>query len=163
MCEVSAWQHGARMTGAEETENRYDELKHWGVSMSMGKAFVVLMASAVLLGCGSSEPTADQASESAQHPVPQATADQAMTPRRMQMWADSCALCHVDGNAFATRVGNAEEWLPRLAKGHDALLQNTINGLNAMPPLGYCMACEADDFSAMISFMTTDIAAGDVQ
>jgi cytochrome c5 len=61
----------------------------------------------------------------------------------MQMWSRSCALCHVDGNAGAP---------------------HTVEGLNSMPPLGYCMACERDDFLAMIDFMTAGLApaaAGD--
>ena len=74
-------------------------------------------------------------------------------------WAQSCALCHVDGNAAAPRVGHSEEWQPRLAKGADQLLENTLHGLRDMPPLGYCMACERADFSAMIAFMTEGLGA----
>lgn len=77
--------------------------------------------------------------------------------RVMRMWSQSCALCHVTGNGGAPRVGNAEEWLPRLAQGEDALLKHTLEGLNDMPPLGYCMACERDDFVAMITFMTENL------
>jgi cytochrome c5 len=33
------------------------------------------------------------------------------------------------------------------------LLDHTVNGFNKMPPLGYCMACEAEDFRALIDFM----------
>lgn len=71
----------------------------------------------------------------------------------MQMWSRSCALCHVSGIAGAPRIGNAEEWQPRLAQGKEVLLTHTIEGFNAMPPLGYCMACEREDFIAMIDFM----------
>ncbi len=78
----------------------------------------------------------------------------------MQLWARSCALCHVDGNGGAPRVGNVEEWAPRLAQGPEVLLRHTLEGLGNMPPLGYCMACEEEDFSAMINFMTRGIAAG---
>ncbi len=76
-----------------------------------------------------------------------------LSPRTSQMWADSCALCHVDGNAGAPRVGRADEWASRLEQGEAALLSHTVEGLNDMPPLGYCMACERDDFLAMIRFM----------
>lgn len=74
-------------------------------------------------------------------------------PEVMRKWSRSCALCHVDGNAGAPRVGNAEEWQPRLAQGPDVLFDHTINGFNKMPPLGYCMSCEAADFQALIDFM----------
>jgi cytochrome c5 len=79
--------------------------------------------------------------------------------RAMALWARSCALCHIDGNAGAPRVGQAEEWGARLAQGRERLLKHTVEGLNSMPPLGYCMACERDDFLAMIDFMTADLAA----
>jgi len=78
--------------------------------------------------------------------------------RVMQMWSQSCALCHVDGTGGAPHVGNVDEWLPRLAQGEDALLTHTLEGLNNMPALGYCMACERDDFLAMINFMTAGIS-----
>ncbi|XOV85564.1 MAG: c-type cytochrome [bacterium] len=79
-----------------------------------------------------------------------------LTVRQMQMWAASCAQCHVDGNAGAPIVGIAEHWQPRLAQGMETLLRHTLEGLNSMPPLGYCMACEQDDFRAMIDFMSKD-------
>jgi len=79
--------------------------------------------------------------------------------RVMALWARSCALCHIDGNAGAPRVGQAEEWGPRLAQGRETLLKHTVEGLNSMPPLGYCMACEREDFLAMIDFMTANLAA----
>jgi cytochrome c5 len=74
-------------------------------------------------------------------------------PDVMRKWSRSCALCHVDGNGGAPRVGHAEEWQPRLAQGRDLLLDHTLNGFGKMPPLGYCMSCEAEDFRALIEFM----------
>jgi len=71
----------------------------------------------------------------------------------MRKWSRSCALCHVDGNAGAPRIGQAAEWQPRLAKGADVLLRHTIEGFNKMPPLGYCMSCEEADFRVLIDFM----------
>ena len=74
----------------------------------------------------------------------------------MRKWSRSCALCHVDGNAGAPRLGHPEEWQPRLAKGPEVLLRHTIEGFNKMPPLGYCMSCEEADFRALIDFMAGD-------
>ncbi|MDA8672349.1 c-type cytochrome [Gammaproteobacteria bacterium] len=72
----------------------------------------------------------------------------------MAKWARSCALCHITGEANAPVVGDTEEWQQRLQKGKAALLNNVVNGINSMPPLGYCMSCEAADFRVMIDFMT---------
>ena len=71
----------------------------------------------------------------------------------MQKWSRSCALCHVTGVAGAPRVGIADEWAPRLAGGKQMLMKHTIEGFNNMPPLGYCMSCEREDFASMIDFM----------
>jgi len=80
-----------------------------------------------------------------------------------ELWSRSCALCHVDGTAAAPRIGNTEDWQPRLAKGRDTLLRHTLEGFGQMPPLGYCMACERDDFLALIDFMTAGIAPESVR
>ena len=68
-------------------------------------------------------------------------------------WSRSCALCHVTGEAGAPIVGDTDEWRRRLQKGEDAILNNVLHGVNSMPPLGYCMACEISDFRAMIVYM----------
>ncbi len=84
----------------------------------------------------------------------------ALSARQSTLWAGSCAFCHVDGNAGAPRMGYRAEWAERLTQGEGVLLRNTLEGLNNMPPLGYCMACESDDFRAMIRFMTSSVKEG---
>ncbi len=71
----------------------------------------------------------------------------------MGKWARSCALCHLSGEAGAPVVGDTAEWQRRLAQGEETILRHTLEGYNSMPPLGYCMACEVDDFRAMIAYM----------
>ncbi len=97
-----------------------------------------------LVACDTTKPVAPSEPPS----EPEVVADTAM-----QKWTRSCALCHVNGEGGAPRMGVVEEWQPRLAQGKDVLLTHTIEGFNNMPPLGYCMACERDDFMAMIDLM----------
>jgi len=78
---------------------------------------------------------------------------EALTDTAMRKWSRSCALCHVDGEGGAPRVGAVEEWKPRLGQGREKLLEHTIQGYNNMPPLGYCMSCSEQDFSTIIEFM----------
>ncbi len=68
-------------------------------------------------------------------------------------WSRSCALCHTSGVGGAPKIGVSAEWAPRLAQGKAVLMTHTIDGFNDMPPLGYCMSCDRDDFSALIDFM----------
>ena len=81
----------------------------------------------------------------------------ALDPAVLAKWQTSCALCHIDGNGGAPRIQEPDDWNTRSNKSKDQLLQSTIEGLNNMPPLGYCMACEETDFVAMIDFMIGDL------
>ena len=71
----------------------------------------------------------------------------------MAKWSRSCALCHITGEAGAPVVGDTAEWQRRLEQGEEAIINNVVEGLNSMPPLGYCMACEVSDFRAMVAYM----------
>jgi cytochrome c5 len=75
-------------------------------------------------------------------------------PGMQAKWVRSCALCHVAGQGGAPRMGNREEWGPRVENGNALMMKHTLDGLNRMPPLGYCMDCELDDFAAMIKMMS---------
>ena len=93
-------------------------------------------------------------------PKKESTAASEVTPENVSAdldvtgkWAKNCALCHVSGVGGAPRLGFAEDWKPRLVKGRATLLLHTIEGHNNMPPLGYCMSCEEEDFVALIDFM----------
>jgi cytochrome c5 len=101
-----------------------------------------LLLSAALLALSTGPASAGDAAPAAQP-----------DPAVMRKWSRSCALCHVDGNGGAPRIGHPEEWRPRLAQGRDVLLEHTLDGIGNMPPLGYCMSCEASDFRALIDFM----------
>ena len=68
-------------------------------------------------------------------------------------WNRSCALCHINGEAGAPIIGDTNSWSERTLKGEDALIRSVLEGLNSMPPLGYCMACELEDFKSMVDFM----------
>ena len=71
----------------------------------------------------------------------------------LSKWNRSCALCHINGEAGAPIIGDTNSWSVRILKGENALVRSVIEGLNSMPPLGYCMACELEDFKSMVHFM----------
>ena len=70
-----------------------------------------------------------------------------------------CRTCHDAGLNDAPKVGDAEAWAPRLAKGSEALLANTIEGFNngLMPAMGLCMNCSEAELQAAIDFMTEGV------
>ena len=65
-----------------------------------------------------------------------------------------CIACHSTGAANAPKTGDAQAWAPRLAKGMDALVASSTNGMGAMPPKGMCNECTAEDFKAIIEYMS---------
>ena len=77
-------------------------------------------------------------------------ADQAVIDR----YNKSCVVCHASGAAGAPRTGDVAAWAPRLEKGMDALVASANDGLKAMPPKGMCFDCSADDFKALIEYMS---------
>ena len=75
-----------------------------------------------------------------------------------EVYSRYCHTCHDTGLNEAPKIGDAEAWAPRLAKGNDALLQTTRQGLNLMPANGLCMSCSDDELQAAIDHM---VATGD--
>ena len=68
--------------------------------------------------------------------------------------AKTCGICHTSGVAGAPKIGDAEAWKPRLAKGMDELVKSVTNGMGAMPPRGMCTECSEDDYKALIKRMS---------
>ncbi|ANG61383.1 hypothetical protein A8C75_02145 [Marinobacterium aestuarii] len=70
-----------------------------------------------------------------------------------EIYNTKCGVCHAAGIAGAPKLGNAEEWAPRAAKGVESLLASAKSGINAMPPMGTCMDCSDTELTAAIQYM----------
>lgn len=93
-------------------------------------------------------------------PGPQAvaTASAAASPAAartplQERYDRSCGSCHSLPGSGAPQRGDAQAWAPRLAQGADTLLDHTLNGYKAMPPLGACMDCDEAQFRALIGYL----------
>ena len=65
-----------------------------------------------------------------------------------------CFSCHASGAAGAPRMGDVRAWAPRIAKGEEALIRATIEGIPpGMPPRGLCMQCSDEELAATVQFM----------
>lgn len=74
-----------------------------------------------------------------------------------QTYQQSCAMCHNAGVAGAPKLGDAE-WTRRLeAKGRDTIVQNAINGLNAMPARGMCMTCSDENIAELVDYLVGSV------
>ena len=69
----------------------------------------------------------------------------------------TCQSCHATGAAGAPKLGDKAAWAPRIAKGMDALVQSSINGIpgTSMMPKGMCAACSNDDLKATVEYMVS--------
>ncbi|MCP5151939.1 MAG: cytochrome c5 family protein [Ectothiorhodospiraceae bacterium] len=65
----------------------------------------------------------------------------------------SCVACHAAGVAGAPKLGNKEDWAPRMAMTVDQLAATVKTGKNAMPPMGACPSCTDDDLKAAVEYM----------
>ena len=70
-----------------------------------------------------------------------------------EVYRKFCHTCHGTGLNEAPKIGDAEAWALRLAKGMEAMLQTTRTGLNLMPMMGLCMACSDAELQAAIEYM----------
>ncbi|ABA74722.1 c-type cytochrome [Pseudomonas fluorescens] len=66
----------------------------------------------------------------------------------------SCVMCHSGQLPAAPKKGDPSAWQPRLDKGMDVLVAHATGGYGAMPPRGLCMDCSAEDYRAVIDWMS---------
>lgn len=65
----------------------------------------------------------------------------------------NCMACHTTGAAGAPEIGDDAAWQERLQKGMDAVMQNAINGIGAMPAMGLCMSCSHEQLREIVDYM----------
>jgi cytochrome c5 len=70
-----------------------------------------------------------------------------------QVYDTYCATCHAMGIGGAPTFADTAAWAPRIAKGMDALMVSTLNGVNAMPAKGLCMSCSDDELAGAVTHM----------
>jgi cytochrome c5 len=74
-----------------------------------------------------------------------------------------CMACHTTGAAGAPMLGDENAWEPRVARGMDTLMQNTIQGIGAMPPMGTCMDCSEEELRASVEYLLDSLEAAETQ
>lgn len=64
-----------------------------------------------------------------------------------------CFACHTSGVLAAPKFRDQADWASRIAKGKEALLQTSINGLNNMPARGGNPSLTDEELEAAIEYM----------
>ena len=70
-----------------------------------------------------------------------------------QVFQQACFACHGTGLNGAPVVGDQYEWEDRLKKGESVLFENTLKGLNNMPPRGACVGCSDAEIAAAVRYL----------
>lgn len=70
-----------------------------------------------------------------------------------KIYATRCVACHGTGVLGAPKLGVEADWLSRGQKGIDKLVQNAIEGVNAMPPKGGDPALSEEEVRSAVAFM----------
>ena len=69
-----------------------------------------------------------------------------------KLYQSACAVCHSTKLPNTPQLANKADWAPRISKGKDALYQNAINGINAMPARGASLMSDEQLF-AVVDYM----------
>ena len=75
--------------------------------------------------------------------------------RRQEIHDTNCAVCHGMAGSGAPQSGQLSDWQERSGKGMEAMLDNVMDGFQAMPAMGGCFDCTEEDFRPLITFMTS--------
>ena len=73
-------------------------------------------------------------------------------PKLVENYEVYCSACHSNAAIGAPVIGDKAAWDATLEKGIDAVYENAIVGINAMPPMGGSPLSE-EDFKAVIDYM----------
>lgn len=73
------------------------------------------------------------------------------------VYQQACFSCHASGVAGAPKLGNADDWAPRIAQGVEVLHQHSLQGIRAMPPKGGFMNLSDAQVQAAVDYMIDQV------
>lgn len=72
-----------------------------------------------------------------------------------QVVQERCQECHTSGKQGAPKLGDMNDWKPRLQKGVDPLIKSAISGHNSMPARGGLANLSDAEMKAAVEFMVS--------
>ncbi len=70
-----------------------------------------------------------------------------------QIVTQICSMCHRTGMMNAPKLGNKDDWAPRIEKGKETLYDHAMNGFNMMPARGGHPDLSDEDVKAAVDYM----------
>jgi cytochrome c5 len=128
--------------------------KKTALPRKLSRSVLALGLGAALMGLTACAPDEPQDARSPEEIAEDARARLPDDPVLAEKYARSCMTCHGDPMNGAPLSGDVKAWAKRLEwRGKEGLLQSTLNGFGAMPPLGLCPDCSVEDFKKLIAFL----------
>jgi cytochrome c5 len=136
------------------------------------KRFLPLLATGLIFlgGCGLEKPPAklaeeienadkpkEEAAAPAAAPAPEAAPVDPKLAAGKAVYDASCAMCHNSDAMGAPKPGDKAAWEPRLAKGMETVMKNTIEGFNTMPAKGGNPALTDEQLKSAVDYMIDGI------
>lgn len=121
-------------------------------------ASLLLLALALLAGCGGSDPSQTSSKPPAAFdPSALELSDPDLIAGR-ETWMSTCTTCHLTGLTGAPKIADRSAWSPRIAKGLDTLYSHALNGFigpdyTEMPPKGGFAELTDDQVKQAVRFM----------
>ena len=72
-----------------------------------------------------------------------------------KVYDKTCVVCHSEGISGAPRLGNSQEWAPRIAAGKEALVASVRNGKGQMPAKGGNPKFTDEDLRAAVDYIVS--------
>lgn len=77
----------------------------------------------------------------------------ATVSKAAKVYEASCSACHANKAIGAPVLGDKEAWAEVVSKGMDAVYNNGIDGINAMPPKGGNMDLSDEEFKEVVDYI----------
>lgn len=71
----------------------------------------------------------------------------------------SCAACHATGMLNAPKLGDKDQWAPRIAQGYETLVKHAIEGIRGMPARGGNADLTDDEVASAVAEMANGAGA----
>jgi cytochrome c5 len=76
------------------------------------------------------------------------------------VYGQTCSACHASGVQKAPKIGDKNDWAPRIKQGLAALVQSATKGKGAMPPKGGDASLTEVELARAVTFMANSAGAG---
>jgi cytochrome c5 len=128
------------------------------------RLLLTLGAVTAIAGCSQEEKQDENATLAAILPVAQLNLKfQTVEPGKRtgeQIYQAVCKSCHESGALGSPKTGDTAAWGPRIAKGLDALVQSTTNGIGQMPPKGGAADLTDVEIQRAVAYLANQAGAG---